>query len=287
MLWQYSAQKTQIVLSVIIPTFDAYRGGYLIKLLGQIERQDFPNLEVIVIKSDTRQGRAINTAAAVAQGRYLLTLDDDTSLPDPATFSKLTAVMEACPEIGIAGGNNIIPPDAKPLIRWAMKQIPRRSWKPVQHITDSDLAEHPCLIMRKEEFIAAGGENEQVPRGLDPYLREEFRRRGKRVVVVPSVFYHHLPPDSFNKLLRQFYRNGRQAAFCNRKYPQWVIETPETHGAFKARIPFSLRLLRFPVRLFQSLVTLKFIWLLCDLAYGLGFMHEMLFKKSWGEIQAC
>jgi glycosyltransferase involved in cell wall biosynthesis len=279
--WLYSTQNVQVILSVIIPTFDAYRDGYLSKLLAQIECQDFLDFELIVVKGDPRQGRAINIGAAVARGKYLLTLDDDTSLPDPETFSKLVAVMEANSEIGIVGGNNIIPPDAKPLIRLVMKQVPRRSWKLVQTITDSDLAEHPCLIMRKEEFMAVGGENEKMPRGLDPYLREEFRKLGKRIVVVPGVFYHHLPPGSFRKLMRQFYRNGRQAAFCNRKYPQWVIETAETHGQFKARVPFPLRLLRFPIRLFRALITGKFIWLLCEIAYALGFVHELVFKKEF------
>jgi glycosyltransferase involved in cell wall biosynthesis len=279
--WQYSPQNVRVILSVIIPTFDAYRDGYLLKLLAQIESQDFLDFELIVVKGDPRQGRAINIGAAVARGKYLLTLDDDTSLPDPETFSKLVAVMEANPKIGIAGGSNIIPPDAKPLIRLVMKQVPRRSWKLVQTITDSDLAEHPCLIMRKEEFMAVGGENEQMPRGLDPYLREEFRKLGKRIVVVPEVFYHHLPPGSFHKLIRQFYRNGQQAAFCNRKYPQWVIETPENHGPFKARVPFPLRLLRFSIRLLRALVTLKFIWFVCEMVYALGFVYELFIKKEF------
>ncbi|MCK4791505.1 MAG: hypothetical protein KAV87_47675, partial [Desulfobacteraceae bacterium] len=209
-------------------------------------------------------------------------LDDDTSLPDPETFSKLVAVMEAHLEIGIAGGNNVIPPDASPFVRRVMQQIPRRSWEPVSKITDSDLAEHPCLIMRTEEFKAVGGENELIPRGLDPYLREEFRKLDKRVVVAPGIIYHHLPPDNLDKLLRQFSRNGRQAAFVNRNYPQWVIETPIVHGSFRAEMPLPLRLLRFPIRLLYALTTGKPIWFLCEVAYALGFVHEFFVKKSQG-----
>jgi GT2 family glycosyltransferase len=234
------------------------------------------------VRGDSRQGRAINIGAALAQGIYLLTLDDDTSLPDPETFSKLVAVMEAHPEIGIAGGNNVIPPDASPFVRRVMQQIPRRSWEPVSKITDSDLAEHPCLIMRTEEFKAVGGENELIPRGLDPYLREEFRKLDKRVVVAPGIIYHHLPPDNLDKLLRQFSRNGRQAAFVNRNYPQWVIETPIVHGSFRAEMPLPLRLLRFPIRLLYALTTGKPIWFLCEVAYALGFSYEFFVKKSQG-----
>lgn len=278
--WYEMNEKDNPLISIIIPTLDGYRNGYFPQLLDQIDSQTLIDFEVIVVRGDPRQGRAINIGAALAKGRYLLTLDDDTSLPDLETFSKLVAAMEKHPEIGIAGGNNVIPEDASPFVRRVMKQIPRRSWKPVQKITDSDLAEHPCLIIRTSEFKKVGGENELIPRGLDPYLREEFRKLGKRVVVVPGVVYHHLPPDIFAKLWRQFFRNGRQAAYTNRKYPQWVIETPSDHGPFKDRLPLCLRIFRFPLRLIQALITIKPIWFLCEVAYALGFAYEFFTNKS-------
>ena len=281
-VWRYSSDNAQVSLSVVIPTSDARRGGYLPKLLVQIGCQHFSHFELIVVRGDPLQGRAINIGAALAHGKYLLTLDDDTSLPDQMTFSKLVGVMEKHPEIGIAGGNNVIPSDASSFVRRVMQQIPRRSWEPVSKITDSDLAEHPCLIMRTEEFKAAGGENELIPRGLDPYLREEFRKLGKQVVVVPGVIYHHLPPNNLSKLLHQFYRNGRQAAFVNRNYAQWVIETPIVHGSFKPHMSLTLRLLRFPIRLLRALMAVKPIWFLCEVAYALGFTHGFFVKKCQG-----
>ncbi|UCC40942.1 MAG: glycosyltransferase [Candidatus Aminicenantes bacterium] len=274
--WRYSSENNQINLSVVIPTSDAYRGGYFLKLLSQIGCQDYSNFELIVVRGDPRQGRAINTGASLAQGIYLLTLDDDTSLPDTKTFSKLVAVMEVHPEIGIGGGNNIIPSDASPFVRRVMQQIPRRSWLAVQTITDSDLAEHPCMIMRKNEFEAMGGENELIPRGLDPYLRQEFRKLGKRVVVVPGVSYHHLPPDSLNKLLKQSFRNGRQAAYVNRNYPQWVIETPNKHGTFVLRRTLWLRIPRYPLRLISTLVTGRWMWFIYQIFYASGFVFFWL-----------
>jgi GT2 family glycosyltransferase len=278
--WRYSPDSTRVSLSVVIPTSDAFRGGYYFELLSQIKRQDASDFELIVVRGDPRQGRAINIGVALSKGKYILTLDDDTSLPDPKTFNKLIDVMETHPKIGIAGGNNTIPQNARPFVRRVMKEIPRRSWEPVQAIIDSDLAEHPCMIMRTEEFRAVGGENELIPRGLDPYLREAFRRAGKRVVVVPDVTYHHLPPGTLAKLLRQFYRNGRQAAYTNRNYPQWIIETPADHGSFKPKMSLILRLLRFPIRLLKTIITGKPVWFVCELAYASGFLHELLFEKE-------
>jgi glycosyltransferase involved in cell wall biosynthesis len=279
-IWRQEPADSNITLSVIIPTIDAHRDGYLPKLLIQISRQSFAEYQIVVVKGDPSQGRAINTAAALSKGKYILTLDDDTSLPDPMTFNKLVAIMESHPDIGIAGGNNIVPSDAKLFVRRVMHELPRRSWEPVQEIVDSDLAEHPCMIMRTEEFKLVGGENELIPRGLDPYLRQEFRKIHKRVVVVPKVIYHHLPPDSFGKLLVQFYRNGRQAAYAQRNFPQWMIETPQKHGHFKEKRTFLFRIARFPLRLLQALVTGKPIWFICEVFYALGFASECISSEK-------
>jgi glycosyltransferase involved in cell wall biosynthesis len=280
MIWHEKSRIGRPLVSVIIPTVDAYRNGYFPCLLDQINSQTFRSFELIVVRGDHRQGRAINIGAALAQGKYVLILDDDSSLSDPETFSKLVMVMEEYPDIGMAGGNNIIPEDASPFVRRVMEQLPRASWEPVREITNSDLAQHGCVIMRIEDFKAVGGENELMPRGLDPYLREEFRRIGKRVVLVPEVIYHHLPPDTWTKLFKQFFRNGKQAAFSNRYFPQWVIETPSGHGSFKVRRPLPIRLLRFPIHLLKALITGKPIWFLCEVAYALGFVCEFFTSKS-------
>ncbi len=275
-VWREAPADDAPRLTVVIPTIDAQRGGYFLQLLRQISAQRWRDYELIVVRGDPRQGRAINVGAELARGRYLLILDDDTALPDPDTFRKLVSVMEAQPEVGMAGGNNVVPAGATAFVRRAMRQIPRRSWDPVQAITDSDLAEHPCLIMRTSEFKAVGGENELIPRGLDPYLRQAFREAGKRVVVVPDVLYHHLPPDSWRKLLGQFFRNGRQAAFVNRRYPQWVLETPSEHGAFDLYVPPRRRMTRYLQSLLNSARSRQWIWLWCQVWYAAGFVSGWL-----------
>lgn len=283
--WRYFSGDTDISLSVIIPTLDAYRNGYFPKLLAQVEHQNFSGFEVIVVKGDPRQGRAINIGASISRGKYLMTLDDDTYLPDSKTFRKLVSIMEAHPEIGMAGGNNVIPENASLFVRRVMEQVPRRSWPPVLTITDSDLAEHPLLVMRKEVFIAVGAENELLPRGLDPYLRQEFRKSGYRVVVAPDVVYSHLPPATMKKLIRQFYRNGKKAAFCNKFYPQWVIETPDNHVKdFVARRPFLYRVARHVVNMVKKMQKRHWIYMIVTVVYTLGFIRGYLVFRD--KIQA-
>lgn len=279
-IWHVPAEGGGIpVISMIIPTADADRGGYFRGLMRQLCTQSFQDFELIVIKGDKRQGRGINIGAELARGEYLLTVDDDSSLPDNETLQKLVDAMEAYPEIGMAGGNNTVPDWATPFVKRVMRQVPRRSWEPVHEIVDSDLAEHPCLMMRADLFRQVGGENEQIPRGLDPYLRKVFRETGKRVVILPGIIYHHLPPETWKKLLTQFYRNGRQAAYANIHSPEWVIETPAEHGEFVEKVPLWKRVLRFPLRMLGSLFEGKWVWVICEACYAWGFLIGWLSEK--------
>jgi glycosyltransferase involved in cell wall biosynthesis len=274
-----ASDNSHIKLSVIIPTCDANRGGSFPKLIKQIQKQKFSDFELIVVRGDFKQGRAINVGASVAQGKYILTLDDDTALHDPDTFKKLVKSIEESTNIGIAGGINIIPKDATPFIRRTMNELPRRLTPPVNKVLDSDLAEHPLLIMRRDVFLKIGGENELIPRGLDPYLRQEFRKAGFRVVIVSDIYYSHLPPSTLPKLIKQFFKNGKQAAFCNIFYPQWVIETPDHHGQFVPKIPFSNRITRYFKELLKAILDRKWILLSSKIAYAAGFIIEVMFYR--------
>jgi glycosyltransferase involved in cell wall biosynthesis len=278
-IWHVPVESGSPRISLIIPTADADRGGYFRKLMHQLGTQTFQDFELLVIKGDKRQGRGINIGAQLACGEYLLTLDDDSSLPDSDTLAKLVQAMDTHPDIGMAGGNNTVPEWATPFVKRVMRQIPRRSWEPVREIVDSDLAEHPCLIMRTALFRQVGGENEQIPRGLDPYLRKVFRDAGSRVVILPGIIYHHLPPETWKKLLTQFYRNGWQAAYANIHSPEWVIETPSEHGAFTEKVPLWRRVLRFPLRMLGSLFAGKWVWVICEVCYAVGFMACYLRKR--------
>lgn len=262
------------VLSVIIPTRDGSARGRLPKLLEQIRRQSLARHEVILVTGDPRQGRAINVGAALARADLLLTLDDDARLGPEDVFERLVTTLQEHPEMAMAGVPNLIPDDAPWLARAVMRQVPRKCAAPVSEITDSDLAEHGCLAMRKSVFSQVGGEHEWLPRGLDPYLRSEVRKAGYRIVVIPGVWYHHLPPETLPGLAQQAFRNGVQAAYCQRFFPQWVIETPAQHtDQFRERVAFPWRVGRYAGRLVVALVRLRWLYLLTLLLYAAGFLY--------------
>jgi hypothetical protein len=155
-----------------------------------------------------------------------------------------------------------------------MWQLPRRSTPKVNKITPSDLAEHPLLLIRKEIFKIVGGENELLPRGLDPYLRAGFRKAGYKVVVVPKAYYSHMPPSTLLKLVKQFFRNGKQSAFCNKYYPQWIVETPDTHvNNFVEKRPFFYRSLRHLINFAKKTIKGHWVYLVAYTSYGLGYIY--------------
>ncbi|NMA29090.1 MAG: hypothetical protein GX934_15150, partial [Burkholderiales bacterium] len=159
--------------------------------------------------------------------------------------------------------------------------LPRRSSPAVSRITDSDMAEHPCLAMPRAAFMAVGGENELIPRGLDPYLRTAFREAGYRVVVVPGVVYHHLPPATLIRLLRQFFRNGAQSRYCSQLYPEWVYDTLEEHGAGPApRVPVGGRALRLARGVVQAALKGHWVHVACRLSYAAGWLWQSLGRSG-------
>jgi len=261
------------LVSIIIPTTDATRDGLLPSLLKQLEEQTFRDFEIIVIIGDTRQGRAINCGAQLAEGKYLVTFDDDTRLGHNDLLEKMVSQIEKHPDIGMAGVANLVPEDASFFVRRVMKELPRRTSPMVTEIVDSDMAEHPCCIIPRHVFLEVGGENEIIPRGLDPYLRQEIRKAGYRVVVLPGVYIHHLPPKTFKKFVKQFYRNGKMAAYVNKFYPEFVIELTTRHGDEVPKKRFIIsRIFSYFYRLLATLVTFRIFYLLSLILYLSGYI---------------
>lgn len=264
-------------VSIIIPSADGTRSRHLSRLIQELDAQPFREFEVLIVHGDRRQGRAINTAAAVARGEIIVTMDDDTRLGDPGVLEKLVAAFETDPAIGIAGVANQIPTDAPPVVQRAMRELPRRSSPIVEVVTDSDMAEHPCLAIRRELFYRIGGEHEVIPRGLDPYLRREVRRLGYRVVVIPDAWIHHLLPMTLRGILRQYFRNGLGAAYVQKFYPEFVIEQAEQHDeGVRDRTALPSRGIRYLGRITGAFARGRWIYLGTLVTYAAGYAWGLL-----------
>lgn len=269
--------ETSPRVTVIIPTADGRRGGNLARLLAQLDEQTLQEFEVIIVEGDRRQGRAINTAAAIARGEFLVTFDDDTRLGPADLLEQIVSAFDANDQLGIIGVANLVPPQAPWIVRRAMLELPRRSSRLVAEVVDSDMAEHPCLGIRRDLFYRVGGEHERIPRGLDPYLRREVRRLGYRVAVIPHAWIHHLLPPTLTGMLRQYFRNGVGAAYVKRFYPEMVIDQPDDHQRDVPQAPsFAARGGRYLARLAAAVCTLRLLYLGTLVAYAGGYVWGLL-----------
>jgi hypothetical protein len=200
-------------------------------------------------------------------------MDDDTRLGHDDLLERLVRAFDEDATIGIAGVSNLVPDDAPWVVRRAMRELPRRSSPLVDRVVDSDLAEHPCLAIRKTLFYRVGGEHEWVPRGLDPYLRREVRRAGYRVVVIARAWIHHLLPPTLGGILRQYVRNGRGAAYARKFYPNLVIAQATAHGRAAPRTgTLGGRAARYAGRIVTAVFTLRWLYLATLVCYGAGYV---------------
>jgi len=268
------------IVSIVIPTRDAWGRGWFPKLIKQIEEQTFKDWELIIVKGDTIQARAINAGVAVSKGKYILTLDDDSQLPQRETIENMVKVMESNDEIAVVGASKPIPPYVNWLSKRIMRELSRATIPIVEEITDSDMAEHGCLLIRKNVFEQIGGENEFLFRGDDSYLRDTIRKAGYRVVVAPKTLYHHIPPHTLRGFIKFAFRNGRGSAIIQKLYPQWVYDNPDEHRIDVDFQPsFGKRLFRTLKTTLLAFLLFRPIYIIYRFFYALGYLSGWLRPK--------
>jgi GT2 family glycosyltransferase len=276
--------KAQAKYSVIIPVFKLEGNPYLSSILKALSEQTLPPYEVHLVVGDNRQGRAINYGVSQIHTEYIATVDDDTQIDDSKLFEKLITAIDEDPDIGICGAACEIPDYASAFQKRAMRQIPRRYFPVTKLTCQSDMVQHPCLIMRRDLFLQIGGEDEELIRGLDPVLRKKVRDTGKKCVIVKDTWVYHLIPDSFFKLLKMYYRNGRGSGYASRNYPERVLELSDgnDNGTFVEKKPLIYRIFRRILGVFTALLTFKILKLFTDLAYIYGVIQEKFIPSYVG-----
>ncbi len=271
--------STTVSVSVIIPHFYASRRPNVDALIANLRLQTYQNIEVLIVHKVSPQGRAINTGARAAQGKVIMVFDDDATFDQKDLVERLLAVLKDHPDVGMAGASIVSPDNINPFQRAAAKQFPRFHMPVVDQLTDSDMPCHGCVAFPREVFEKVGMERENILRGLDPDLRVRIRQAGYRVVLVPNTRVYHPFPETLGKFTRLFFRNGYGSAYIQTFHPEINYDTDEAVDSkkFVPKRSFIYRLFRFPLRLLQSLVSLRLIRLLGYSVYALGY--------AWGGLK--
>jgi len=261
--------------SIIIPVANIHENRCLDKLLDVLENQTLKDFEVILVIGDNRQGRAINQGVNAAHGKWIVTMDDDTIVPDNHLLEKLISNMEDEFNIGLGGAACIVPESASIFQKKAMLQIPRRFFPVQSENVESDFVQHPCLIISRELFLQIGGEDEELIRGLDPVLRQKVRDAGKKVCILANTAISHLIPDSYRNLFRMYKRNGWGSAYAQRFFPSRVLELTDGYdkGKFTKYRPLIYRIIRRVKFIVTNVFLFKWLRITTDIAYIIGWLE--------------
>ncbi|HET6794094.1 MAG TPA: glycosyltransferase [Acidimicrobiales bacterium] len=164
--------------------------------------------DVQVIRNAENLGfsKACNQGAAVARGRHLLFLNNDTE-PHPGWLDPILAILEGEPDVGVVGSKLLFPDgtvqhagvwmvadheagtlDGYHRLYRAVPDDPR-----VDRRTDLQVVTGACLAIRRPLFEAVGGFDEEYWNGNeDVDLCLKVRAAGYRVVYEPaSRLTHH------------------------------------------------------------------------------------------------
>jgi len=264
-------------ISVIVPSLDGYRRGNVPLLLSDLAGQAEQDFEVLVVIGVRPNGRARNVGAGEARGRYLVFIDDDVRLGDEHVLENLVRPFEERSGLGLTGASQLLPSTASAFEVRAAHELPRSRFPVQEGLVDTDQVSHLCLAMPRELYRQLGGENEEIPSGTDPDLRDRVRRAGLRVAVVPRTWAYHPGPRSLRELLGISYRKARDSRWVARHLPGLALDlSVGVGGKALGRRSTAWRGARLAGQVLWGLLEVRLLFVAARLAWAGGWLHERL-----------
>jgi len=208
--------------------------------LNSIKKQTYPNLEIIVVDSNSRDGtpqvartygakllnvtaertKAKNFGATYAKGSYLFFVDSDIEL----TEKMIEDCVKACEEgfDAVIVGERIVGDGF-----WTKC----RSLERAAYIGD-DLVESPTFF-RRQVFIDSGGYDENLVFGEEADLHQRICALGFRIGRIPTLVLHH--EGSFTRVVQRKYYYGKSSSAYIRRYGILAITQFSPYRFFRAR----------------------------------------------------
>lgn len=267
-------------ISVIVPTLDGDRDGNVEKLVQQLKDQTFQSIEIILSIGESPNGHARNVGVEIAQGKWLVLIDDDVTVDQNDLLERLIEPFEQRQDIGMTGPSQLIPLDANRFQHWCGKQVPRSYAPVVDEMTDSDMVSHMCLAIPRDLYHEVGRESDWLLAGTDPDLRHRVRQAGYRIVVMPQSWAYHPAPDNLKSMIKFAFKKGSYSAWQYRFARDLMYDAPDGHtGEFEAQTTLVYRMRRKALRLVKEAVTFRLLGLLHDLVYITGYLYGLI--KKW------
>lgn len=238
-------------VSVIIPAFRLVSQD----VLDAVSRQSYKNVEVIVVKGVSPNGKARNKGAADATGEILLFLDDDAIMAGADVIERLVTPIQRG-DAAIVGASRVLPEEANWFARTAARQIPLIETPVVSELTPANPAltrtsvlrqifSNPrsifngsfdqatwapvtttCMAIRRDAFDQIGGFREDIPWGVDTEFFYRATKIGVRMALAPQAVVWHPYVSNMKQLWTKYYKSGRGMAAEMQLNPERQIQPP-------------------------------------------------------------
>lgn len=201
-------------VSVIIPYYND--GKYIFETLMSVEKQTYPNLEVILIDDGSTEKESIRVFDSIeskrvikiheanqgpasarnlgimnASGKYILPLDADDKI-DPSYIEKAVTILEGSPRCGIVYCES------------SFFGLSRVKWNLPQFTIGRMLVSNIIFnagVFRKEDWQNCGGYDNSLTIGVEDWdFWLSILELGREVIQIPeSLFYYRIKSASRNQ----------------------------------------------------------------------------------------
>src|SRR5882672_10468308 len=210
-LWEHFAMELQNnTMEVIIIDNDS-QDDSVAAILEEIRQKKFTNMRVIANSSNAGFGAGCNKGAAVATGKYLLFLNNDTVVKDTG-FVKMAQYCDSHPEIAILGGQlrngdgslqastgKFYTPLYASLLLFGGQRFGILDKSP-KTIQKTDWVKGALFMIRKEIFEQLGGFDENIFMYTeDMELCYRAHLAGKQTYFYPDIMVVHKDHASTSK----------------------------------------------------------------------------------------
>ena len=213
------------LVTIIIPTRP---GQSEIQAVVASRALDYPRDRLEIIVARGRQPAVQrNAALKAARGELIYFLDDD-SRPLPGNLRRAMAHL-ARPEVKMAGGPNLCPPDAPPLEQifgvalssWLAFGPSRARYDSVgQARTSSEKELILCnLLARRDALQELGGFDESLYPNEENALMDELQKRGGKLLYDPELIVYRRPRPTLKAFCKMLLNYGRGRAEQFRLHP--------------------------------------------------------------------